>query len=274
VADLIYLVNHLFFGGPEPPCFEKADVNCDGSINVADLTYLVQYLFFGGSPPMPCNCPKNSGAVRKGRSDISLNATHENGMTVISLESPVDLWGIQIELAGKQTGEPIKLVEDDLELFFHQKGDGARVGILDLQGSTLIQKGSYPLVRLPGEYEIVEALVSDLGHNALVPAINPTAKGTNLPTEFSLSQNYPNPFNPTTKINFSLPSAADVKLEIYNIMGQKVTTLIDGKREAGEHVVQWDGSDVASGIYFYRLETSGFTDTKKLWPSQKTSSLT
>ena len=108
VADLTYLVNYLFFGGPTPPCFEEADVNCDGSINVADLTYLVDYLFMGGAQPMLCDCPKNSGAVRKGYSDISLNATHEDGMTIISLESPVDLRGIQIELAGKQTGSPTK----------------------------------------------------------------------------------------------------------------------------------------------------------------------
>ncbi|MCK4858797.1 MAG: hypothetical protein KAT58_12555, partial [candidate division Zixibacteria bacterium] len=195
VADLTYLVDYLFFGGPAPPCTEEGDVNGDGGINVADLTHLVEYLFFGGPPPPSCGA-KNAGPASKVRSDIMLNTSYEDVSTIITLESSVDLRGIQIELSGEQTGDPVKLVDDDLELFFHQKDGSGRIGILDMQGSALIQKGSHPLVRLPGKYEIVEAIVSDLNHNALVPAINPVAKGTNLPTEFALSQNYPNPFNP------------------------------------------------------------------------------
>ncbi|MCK4626413.1 MAG: FG-GAP repeat protein [Phycisphaerae bacterium] len=76
--------------------------------------------------------------------------------------------------------------------------------------------------------------------------------------------NYPNPFNPATEIAFTLPRAAEVKLEVFNVMGQKVTTLIDKQMNAGEHTCVWDGSDVASGVYFYRLETPDFVDTKKM----------
>ncbi len=269
VADLTSLVNHLFFNTFDPPCFDEADVNCDGSVNVADLTYLVDYLFVAGPQPEPCDCPKRSGAAGKAAGGISLKAACEDGMTVISLESPVDLKGIQIELSGAKAGEPIKLVEDDLELFFHQEGDAARIGILDMQGSALIQKGSHPLARLPGELEIVEALVSDLEHNALVPNINPTAKGASLPDRFVLRQNYPNPFNPTTEIGFTLPTANHVTLEVYNILGQRVAVLVDGYREAGEHVVQWESKDangqqLSSGVYLYRLEAGEFLDTKKM----------
>ena len=82
--------------------------------------------------------------------------------------------------------------------------------------------------------------------------------------EVVLLGNFPNPFNPTTEISFSLPWASHVKLEIFNVMGQKVATLVDGRREAGEHVVQWDGSAVASGVYLYRLQTGDFVDTKKM----------
>jgi len=76
--------------------------------------------------------------------------------------------------------------------------------------------------------------------------------------------NYPNPFNPATEIAFTLPTAAEVRLEVYNLMGQKVTTLIDKQMNAGEHTCVWDGSDVASGVYFYRLETPDFVDTRKM----------
>ena len=85
-----------------------------------------------------------------------------------------------------------------------------------------------------------------------------------LPTEFALHQNYPNPFNPATEISFSLPNAADVKLEIFNIMGQRVATLADQHLEAGNHGVIWDGSHVASGVYFYRLEAGDFVESRKM----------
>ncbi len=84
------------------------------------------------------------------------------------------------------------------------------------------------------------------------------------PAAFRLHQNYPNPFNPATKIRFTLPRAAEVKLEVFNIMGQKVATLIDKQLNAGDHTCMWDGSGVASGVYFYRLETPDFAATKKM----------
>ncbi len=90
-----------------------------------------------------------------------------------------------------------------------------------------------------------------------------------LPVQFSLAQNYPNPFNPNTEILFALPQACQVRLTLYNIMGQKVITLTDGRLEAGYHRVEWDGRNsdghqVASGIYFYKLDAGDFSDTKKM----------
>ena len=85
-----------------------------------------------------------------------------------------------------------------------------------------------------------------------------------LPSSFALAQNYPNPFNPSTTIEFSLPSASEVKLEIFNIIGQKVTTLADGNLAAGNHRYEFDASDQPSGIYFYRLTHENGSDTKKM----------
>ena len=91
----------------------------------------------------------------------------------------------------------------------------------------------------------------------------------NLPDHFGLAQNYPNPFNPTTEIWFSLPKACHVNLEIYNTVGQRVATLVDGSMPAGEHSVTWSGSgsggqSVATGVYFYRLLAEDFVDSKKM----------
>ena len=75
--------------------------------------------------------------------------------------------------------------------------------------------------------------------------------------------NYPNPFNSETTISFSLPKSDNISLEVFNIRGQLVETLVTGHREAGEHSAIWDAEDISSGIYFYRILTSDFTDTKK-----------
>lgn len=85
-----------------------------------------------------------------------------------------------------------------------------------------------------------------------------------LPTEFALSQNFPNPFNPVTEISYSLPSAADVSLDIYNVVGQKVASLPGGHKEAGTYSVVWDATEFASGVYFYRLTAGDYVETKKM----------
>ncbi len=85
-----------------------------------------------------------------------------------------------------------------------------------------------------------------------------------VPEDYSLDQNHPNPFNPTTEISFSLPTATQITLEIFNILGQRVAIVADGSYRAGRHTITWDASQQSSGIYFYRLTTFEFTATKKM----------
>ena len=85
-----------------------------------------------------------------------------------------------------------------------------------------------------------------------------------LPNTVTLKQNYPNPFNPDTKISFSIPAKREVKLIVYNILGQEVTTLADGEFTAGYHEVEFDGSGYASGVYLYRLRTGETSITRKM----------
>ena len=89
------------------------------------------------------------------------------------------------------------------------------------------------------------------------------------PSDFVLSQNYPNPFNPLTNIQFTLKKNAQVKINVYNMLGQKVKTLVNRKMTAGSHIVAWDGQDnngnkMASGIYYYRLESGSFNKARKM----------
>lgn len=96
-----------------------------------------------------------------------------------------------------------------------------------------------------------------------------TTGNSSLPASYSLDQNYPNPFNPTTTINFSLPSAGQAKIEVFNILGRLIATPFDGMATAGENSVVWDGTDrsgdqVASGVYFYRLSADTYVETRKM----------
>jgi hypothetical protein len=83
-------------------------------------------------------------------------------------------------------------------------------------------------------------------------------------SRFSLSQNYPNPFNPSTTIHFSIAKSLYVTLKVYDILGRGIATLVDGKREEGEHTVVWDGKGLSSGIYYYRLQAGDYSEMKKL----------
>ncbi|MFX1355233.1 MAG: T9SS type A sorting domain-containing protein, partial [Promethearchaeota archaeon] len=82
--------------------------------------------------------------------------------------------------------------------------------------------------------------------------------------DFELFQNYPNPFNPSTMINYQLPMINEVKLCIYNLLGQRVATLVNERKRAGCHQLEWDASNMASGAYLYRLEAGDYVETKKM----------
>jgi hypothetical protein len=86
----------------------------------------------------------------------------------------------------------------------------------------------------------------------------------NVPKAYKLNQNYPNPFNPTTKISFDIPKSNFTTLKIYNTLGELVSTLVDGNLEAGTHAYDFNASSLASGIYYYRLESGSFTETQKM----------
>ena len=86
-----------------------------------------------------------------------------------------------------------------------------------------------------------------------------------LPTEFALHQNYPNPFNPATKISFDLPQDSKVNLVVYDLLGREVSRLVNNEfKVAGTYTFDFNAASLSSGVYFYRLETEGFTNTKRM----------
>jgi hypothetical protein len=90
-----------------------------------------------------------------------------------------------------------------------------------------------------------------------------------LPSEYLLAQNYPNPFNPITQISFDVPTAGNVNIDVYNLLGQKINTLVSGYKDVGHYSVTWNATDevgqpVPSGVYFYRLTTNNHSETKRM----------
>jgi len=87
---------------------------------------------------------------------------------------------------------------------------------------------------------------------------------SSIPKTFSLEQNYPNPFNPTTNIQFTIPQASDVKLTVYNILGQQVMTVVNEFRQAGTHTAIVDAQNLSSGMYIYRLDAGSVQLNRKM----------
>jgi hypothetical protein len=131
-----------------------------------------------------------------------------------------------------------------------------------------------PRLLAPGEYYFVTVNVqpkSGLGQASLkkffqfyrvITGAEPEPSG--LPKEFALSQNYPNPFNPSTTIKYELPKASEVRLSVFDMLGREVSVLVNERRDAGVHLVTFDGSGLSSGVYVYRLTAGDFVQSQKL----------
>jgi len=126
--------------------------------------------------------------------------------------------------------------------------------------------GEYVFVAYVGRYPAVVIDSSYFYFEKEAPIIGVQSDDGDLhvPGEFTLCENYPNPFNSTTRINYQLPLSCDVKLGIYNVLGQRVATLVDSKQQRGYKSVVWDASEVSSGLYFYKLTAGDFTETRRM----------
>jgi hypothetical protein len=141
---------------------------------------------------------------------------------------------------------------------YYSGGQSDDVYAADLNGDTYVD-----LIATDTQFDSVAVFMSRM------PLILDVPGEQAIPTSFTLAQNYPNPFNPETRIEFSLPQAADVRVEVFNMLGQSVKVLVDEHLSAGTKEISWDGTNeegknVASGMYLYRVSTDRFSDTKKM----------
>ena len=143
----------------------------------------------------------------------------------------------------------------------------AKSGNVDAEVKLKVMKTLKEVIKTQAPKTIIEHIKivnNDIQKVFSNPISKSKSKGSNLPTVFYLSQNYPNPFNPTTKINFDIPKDVKVKIMVYDVLGREVIKLVDEFKKAGRYIVEFNGNNYASGVYFYRIEAGEFVLAKKM----------
>src|SRR5690606_18869150 len=106
--------------------------------------------------------------------------------------------------------------------------------------------------------------ISNIFNYVYIDPLNITISNSEIPAGYFLSNNYPNPFNPVTKIDYSVPKEFDVNITVYDILGNEVAVLYNGIQKAGNYSIQFNGSSLASGIYFLKMKSGSFIQTRKM----------
>ncbi|MBK7142241.1 MAG: VWA domain-containing protein [bacterium] len=221
-----------------------SDVNADGiPLTVADLVYLIRAVV-GDVPMTPKLSPNAAYHAEVGVSDGVLS--------IGNTDTPIGAISLVLEGQAEPT---LHESASQMEIKTAYDGKVTRVLIYSSTGKGFLESGPVIYMNHARQVKSIE-LGSYDGYMV-------EAKISLLPSEYSLSQNYPNPFNPVTSIEFALPKAGEWTLTIYNVLGQEVTNW-NKRTEAGYHKVEWDATQHASGVYFYRLVAGNFTSTKKM----------
>lgn len=215
-------------GGHILACWEQPELNSDGT----DLNY--QYGLVGGAP-----------AFRTFSQDIYAAYSPDYGVT----------WSLPFPLVNEagviehypQLGE-LEIVNDSVQVNLLYQ--------IDTNPGQSVTAGESDFTWCPWVFKtlVIDPVIVGIGDDPR----------SGIAAGFELKQNYPNPFNPSTTIEYSLNQAAKVTLEVYNLLGEKMLTLVNGKQDAGSHKVEFDAANLASGIYFYKLSADNVSATQKM----------
>ena len=278
VGDIVYMINYLYKGGC-PPCEPDCEQGMlasasklNGSTGHARISLALE------SDPARENALGLAEAYPGDLDEVmEISVTGRFDRMVAGVELEIEFDPDQVELLDPA----LTPLTEGLQLFTGTKDGVQKIGIADLSGKNHLPAGEGALVNLRAKgsdltsVKVKKATLVDMDARPLALELSGELNlemaigGTSTPERFSLSQNYPNPFNPETEISYALPSACPVKLFVYNLLGQRVRTLVDEYQAAGHKSVLWDGTDedgnqVASGVYFYRMQAGDNADVKKM----------
>ncbi|MFA5668929.1 MAG: right-handed parallel beta-helix repeat-containing protein [Balneolaceae bacterium] len=264
-----------------------ADVSGNGTVSAMDASYILQYVV-GLIDAFPAELNSKIRAemnekkanehiilslgesVELGNNEFSVPLTFTNLTELFAFEIDLDFDGAGLEVIDVKTSEAL----DGTSLTFNK----SKVGKLTLamaSANAIAEDGEFVNV----VFKLKDAHTASALHikrfianemDMSKSAVNSEVAGVNLPDKFELYQNYPNPFNPTTTIGFDVPNAnSHVRLEIFNILGQRVKMLVNNVYSAGRYKVIWDGTNdagmqVSTGVYIYRINAGDIVQSKKL----------
>jgi len=271
--------------GPTADSDPKGIPTPDGTIGIYDLAIFA--INYGAVNPTMKTVPLFASQKVDGPLDLTMSSEVVEGQVVHrlflnnsdgqakTLHVVIDcadatLVSCQTQVEAEVSGYPVfakaRQLDDQVEYDFALIGNGATIsGSGELATFVFSPSGS-----TPPEAILVEAIVLDNSNQEVpVALINGAKNSAALPVTYALSQNYPNPFNPTTQIAYQVPNPGHVTIEVFNLVGQKVQTLVDDYCGAGNHVAIWHGTDgagrsVSSGVYFYRMTADGFVMSRKM----------
>jgi len=270
----------------DPPTLDELslmDINGDGNHNILDVVILVETILdMGGLSKDNPIIEDISFAIPQ----VTLNNSREWQNIPVTSDCFEMISGFQIDLLFDasivELGVPV-LAEgnENVGVFTSISGNTMRVLAIDLSGG-LIDLSSGLLMNVPVQvidetasgsldFSVEDLIISGPGGVQIVAQclVSIIDIGLPSPTEFSLKQNFPNPFNPTTSIRYDIAETADANLVIYNMLGQQVRTLVNGKQDVGYYQVVWNGLNdagqpVATGIYIYHLQAGQYSKTMKM----------
>ena len=302
-TDFLYnnLVNFTEDIGLVGIVHNSGDVDSDGKIIAYDAAHVLQYSV--GLDPLPSQDPLPWEYWRIGTADVNFDGEILASDASDILKYSVGLINeFSLPVKGKVAVPQINIYASNKELRIESLGNGLFAMNLEIpiqEGMSFGEPSAIENVLMASNmtdtlFKLAVASSSDLAGNFVsIPITN--IKGDevlnidyylnntfgqvqvemsswltsnegvqNKPDQFELLQNYPNPFNPSTQIQYALPEATHVTLEVFNSVGQKVMDLINGQQSAGYHTATFDASGLSSGVYLYKLTTPSFTETKKM----------
>ena len=266
VSDFVYFSNYFENPNSYPMNalqLANSDMNLDFiPATISDLVTLINKIMLGAK----------AGQAPGGSFDLAatVDTRSTQTATIVGYQTDFEVGGIFLTL---RTSQPVDLqsienLNQDMDMRLLTEGAETRLFIYSMDGHSM-SSGSNDFLKINGltniEITSIDLAAAD-GRTAMV-LLAPSGK--TLPDGFALYQNYPNPFNPTTQIDFSLSTASEVQLTVYDLLGREVSGLVYDWLEAGYHSVTWNGRDrdgqiVSSGVYFYRLKTENSEQTRKM----------
>jgi hypothetical protein len=277
LGDAIYILNYLYKGGPPPASGKAGNSPANVKRHTSGSGHAEVALVLDGDLENPGVSSLAEAAPRSlgGISQISVMAEFDRDVAGVHLEIEFDPDRVRL-----LDPSPAQLAAG-LQLFSGLEPGVQTIGMVDLSGKNILTAGSGDLVRLQAvgddlsSVRIKHAMLFDRdGMRLSVQTVSElkmesVQEAESRPQDFHLAQNYPNPFNPQTSIGYALPQDGHAELVIYNIAGQRVKTLVDEYQPAGYKTVLWDGLDedgdqVASGVYFYKLQADESCAVKKM----------